>query len=270
MTFRDGSIRHAAFQVNVDQTQLVYEIGGRKTFDVCGAKQVSVVGLEEKRAITVVVAISGAGDLLPFQVIYTGKSNLSLPVPSTTGYTEAMKLGFKLCPSMTANYWSTLELMQEWVTTILVPYFKKKIVEHGITSSQECVLQLDCWSVHRSDDSLKWMKTNFPWITLIFVPGGCTPLFQPCDTAMQKTLKHSVRKSQSEDVIEETLTQLEEAVSPTLVRLDRSIPTLRNRTVRWLVEAYHACDDVDLIKRVCLVYIVLSFVFIGTNLKFCL
>lgn len=55
LTFRDASIQHPAFQVNMDQTQVVYQMGGGLTFEVMGTAQVPVLGLEEKRAFTLVV-----------------------------------------------------------------------------------------------------------------------------------------------------------------------------------------------------------------------
>jgi hypothetical protein len=60
--------------VNSDQTQVTYSQGSGMTYAITGAKQVSVVGEEEKRAFTVMTSVSNSGVLLPFQAIYVGKS----------------------------------------------------------------------------------------------------------------------------------------------------------------------------------------------------
>jgi hypothetical protein len=78
----------------MDQTQVVYQMGGGLTFDTMGISQVSVLGIDEKHAFTLVVAVSGAGDLLPFQAIFQGKTKLSTPSSKACGCNEANQRGF--------------------------------------------------------------------------------------------------------------------------------------------------------------------------------
>jgi hypothetical protein len=91
LTFRDGPIRHPCFQVNMDQTQFPLQMGGGLTFETLGSKQVSVSRLEEKRAFSLLVAISGEGDVLPFQGVYQGMTVASMPSNKAHGYSEAIK-----------------------------------------------------------------------------------------------------------------------------------------------------------------------------------
>ena len=65
----------AALYVNTDQMQAVYVQGLNLTWTQTSSAQVSVIGEDEKWAITAVVSISNSGVLLPFQAIYMGKSN---------------------------------------------------------------------------------------------------------------------------------------------------------------------------------------------------
>lgn len=88
LTFRDGVIYSAAFDVNIDQMMVVYQPGSAATYEVCGSKQVAVVGSEEKRTFTLLLGITASGDL-PFQVIYKGKSPQSLPSLTSAGFAEA-------------------------------------------------------------------------------------------------------------------------------------------------------------------------------------
>jgi hypothetical protein len=61
---------------------------------VTGAKQVDVAGKEEKRAWTLVVAISADGHALSFQIIAKGATKQSIASDSAPSMDEAKKLGF--------------------------------------------------------------------------------------------------------------------------------------------------------------------------------
>jgi hypothetical protein len=69
-------------------------MGDGLTFEVIGASQVPVLGLEEKRAFTLVVAVSAAGELLPFQVVFQGKTKQVVPSTNAPHRAEADQLGF--------------------------------------------------------------------------------------------------------------------------------------------------------------------------------
>ena len=65
--------------VNFDQTQVTLTPGNRMSWAETGSKQVALVGMDEKRAFTLVVGVSADGTLLPFQTIFVGKTTTSLP-----------------------------------------------------------------------------------------------------------------------------------------------------------------------------------------------
>ncbi|EIW73718.1 hypothetical protein CONPUDRAFT_34730, partial [Coniophora puteana RWD-64-598 SS2] len=69
---RDAGIRHPELVINFDQTQVVMANNTTKTFEVEGARQVNVIGKEEKKAFTAVVGASAAGTALPVQLIFKG------------------------------------------------------------------------------------------------------------------------------------------------------------------------------------------------------
>lgn len=236
--------------VNADQTQVVYNMGCDMTWAPTGSRQVAVVGVEDKRALTLLQSISMSGDVLPFQAIYVGKSSRSLPQRSAPSFDTALDLGFLFEFSQTKTYWSTQDTMRSFVSLILVPYFQKQIALHNLHSTQRCVFQLDCWSVHRSEEFLTWIASTYPWIVLHFIPGGCTGIFQACDTATQRVVKLAMRRAAHEDLINETSDALASGTSPLEVFNDQTVKTLRNRSVRWLLEGYKAIDDPRLIKKV--------------------
>jgi hypothetical protein len=75
-------IRHAALRLNFDQTQAIVQSIGNSTFAELGSKQVLILGKEERRAWTAVVAVTASGEALPIQIIMKGKMKKSIPRPA--------------------------------------------------------------------------------------------------------------------------------------------------------------------------------------------
>lgn len=248
-TIRDESI-DSCFIVNSDQTQVVYAQGSSVTWTEKGSKQVEVVGNDEKRAFTLLVGVSVSGELLPFQAVYQGKDRKrSLPKMDSPGYARAIELGFRFEVSGNGTYWSTHQTMQDYVTFILAPYFEKHRKRLSLPD-QRCVWQIDCWSVHRSAEFRDWMRSNYPWILLQYVPGGCTGLFQACDVGMQRILKLGIKRACHADIVNETLGHLANGSTGEGIVLDKTIGTLRDRSVRWILAGFDAVNNPDLVLKV--------------------
>ena len=65
--------------INWDQTGIKFVPVSSWTMDQKGAKRVEIAGVDNKRQITAVFAASAIGEILPFQVIYQGKTSACLP-----------------------------------------------------------------------------------------------------------------------------------------------------------------------------------------------
>ena len=179
------------------------------TWSETGAKQVGMVGMDEKRAFTLIVGVTANGSLLPFQDVFTGKTKVSIPsATDSPNYDEAINVGFKFEFSGTGTYWSNQQTMCAYVNDILAPYFERKKQEHGLPPTQKSLGQLDMWSVHHSKEFREWMCINYPTIILDYVPGGCTGVHQPCDVGIQQPLKLSIKKMYHEDVVEDLLSDM--------------------------------------------------------------
>lgn len=237
--------------VNADQTQVVYNSGSSSTWNATGDRQVHVLGVEEKRAFTLLVAISLSGSVLPLQAIYGGKTSRSLPDDKARGISEARQLGFLLDYSGSNTYWSTQSTMQRFASQVLAPYFRTQIEQQKLPSTQRCIWQIDCWSVHRSAEFRDWMTQNYPWIIMLYVPGGCTGLFQACDVGVQRILKLAIRQASHTDVVEETLAALKAGTSPEAIVNDQGRATLHNRSVGWILQGYHAVNRPDIVQKAC-------------------
>ncbi|KAF8595711.1 hypothetical protein BDV93DRAFT_456244 [Ceratobasidium sp. AG-I] len=236
--------------VNADQTQVVYNTGSSSTWNSTGEQQVHVLCMEEKQDFTLLVAASVSGSILLFQAIYGGKTTRSLPNKNLPGLSETRKLGFLLDYSGTDTYWSTQLTMQRFVSRIQAPYFLAQITQHGLPATQKCIFQIDCWSVHRSAECRSWMGEPYPWIIILYVPGGCTGLFQACDVGLQQILKLAIHQASHSDVVNETLAALESGTSPEAVVNDQSHGTLCNRSVNWILQGLHAINKPEIVQKV--------------------
>ncbi|KAF7371545.1 DDE superfamily endonuclease [Mycena venus] len=216
----------AALRVNTDQTQLLYQQGSGSTWT--------------KRA---------SGVLLPMQAVFGGKTASSCPSPSSNRYHEAVKLQYTMVPSLTATYWSNHGTMRSLVDDVIAPYFEAKKTELGLPSSQFSIWTIDCWSVHRSKKFLDWMKQNHPTIILLFVPGGCTGVWQPLDVGIQRLLKLSTKRPAHRDIVEEALGQIRAGKPGSEIKLNTTIGVLRDRSVGWIVQAIHDINNPETIQK---------------------
>jgi hypothetical protein len=224
-------------------------MGNKTTWNPKGARQVATVGMEEKRAFTLVPTISASSELLPMQAIYFCQMTVSCPSKKAAQYDEAAALGFKFELSKSGTYCSMQATMRSLINDIIAPYFDKKKETLGLPQSQCSFWTIDCWSVHRSEEFLSWMNQEHPTIIICFVPGGCTGLWQPLDIEIQHALKQSMKWSAHRDIINKTTTQLDSGISATMLKLDTMLGTLRNRSVGWLVNVYHDINNKDLILK---------------------
>ena len=209
-----------------------------------------MVGKDEKRAFTLMVGISMIGEVLPFQAIYTGTTDRSLPARNAPNYTKATEeLKFLFESSGNDTYWSTMKTMQSYVTNILVPYFESHCKQLNLVN-QLCIWQIDCWSVHQSLEFRTWMRKHYPWIRIHYVPANCTGLFQPCDVGIQRILKLAIRRSALKDIVDSTMQQLNAGVQANEVVFEKKLPVVRNRSVKWLVNGYEAINNHEVVKKV--------------------
>jgi hypothetical protein len=147
-------------RVNTNQTQTVYQMGGKRTWNKAGEKQVTTMGMDKKRAFTLMPLILASSKLLPMQTIFHGQMTTSCPSKGARFYSEVVEYVFKFEPSKLHTYWSTQATMQLLIVKIIVPYFARKKEELNLPPSQCSLWMIDCWSVHKSEEFWGWMKKN--------------------------------------------------------------------------------------------------------------
>lgn len=142
-----------------------------------------------------------------------------------------------------------------------MPYFKEFITsEHtaGRCKSfgdQVCVVVVDTWwgwlegkaKKHRASAEFKsWLTKTYPWIRLIYVPAGCTPVAQPMDAGIIAKLKALLRKRYQAWVIKQTVDQITSGKDPSEIIIPSDVPTCKKNTFRWLSEV---CAELNSMPR---------------------
>jgi hypothetical protein len=94
------------------------------------------------------------------------------------------------------------------------------------------------------------MKKHHPYVTVLFVPGGCTSLWQPLDVGIQCLLKLSIKRSAHRDLVDEASAQIKAGRVAHEIKIDTTLPTLRDRSIRWIVQAIHDISDPVTITQV--------------------
>ncbi|KAJ6455544.1 hypothetical protein C8R47DRAFT_1082719 [Mycena vitilis] len=84
-----------------------------------------------------------------------------------------------------------------------------------------------------------------PYIILIYVPSGCTPLLQPADVGLQRVAKHILHQDSLDFLVDTFKAQSARGVAPKDVKFPNSLPILRNATVRGLVKMYDFFQTIE-------------------------
>ena len=170
---------------NIDQTPSKYVPTSKVTLARRGSKQVSLAGSNDKRTITVTYAQTLAGDILPFQLIYKGKTKRSLP--KTT-----FPKGFVL--SANKSHWSNETETIRLLNRIIHPYAQRKKADLDLPSSQKSLIIWDAFRGHETDKvegrlkvldiETKGVPGNFTHLLLVIF-SFCT-LYTPNTTLFRK------------------------------------------------------------------------------------
>ena len=120
--------------IKLDQTLLSYISHRKYTFNINGATNVAVKGIDDKRQITDTFAVSAVGDFLLMELIYTG-------------YTKRCPQTFDfLCDfiiTFTKKHCFNMEKAIEYFEKIIFPFFQKTTGKHHYPKEQMSLVVMD-------------------------------------------------------------------------------------------------------------------------------
>ena len=212
--------------VNWDQTGSKLVPVSQWTMAEQGSVQVPVIGKDDKREITVLLAVSAGGVLLPPQVIYPGKTpgcHTKITFPQGWHITHS------------CNHWSTEETMLQYLDNVLIPYFAATRRDLGLPDDHVGLAIFDVFATHCCDSVLKKLSTNH--IHQVFVPASCTGELQPLDLSVNDKFKALMKDSFARWYAHEVETALDGGTSLEKVKVDLKASLIKPIHGNWLITA---------------------------------
>jgi hypothetical protein len=201
-----------------------------------GSSDVPVVGADDKRQITVCMAASLRGDLLPMQCIFQGKTEHSHPAAT------AASIAARVDITHSDNHWSTQETMQRWVTHVLLPHSERMISLHQLDSDAHILLLLDAWSVHKSVEFRGWLHREHPRIHIVYVPANCTSKLQLADVALQRPFKSYITQSFNDWAAAAIAKQINED-RITGISAQLGMASLKPLVLQWCIDSWKGLQE---------------------------
>ena len=223
---KDTVTKHAipvSMIVNFDQTGSKFVPCSEWTMAQEGSKQVEVTGLNDKREMTALLAVSLASELLPPQLIYAGTTNKCHP---TVTFPDDWNV------THSKNHWSNETTMLEFIDTVLVPFMVKQREKLQLPPDQAGLAIFDVFAVHRTDAVLKRLEECN--IKQVFIPGGCTGELQPLDVAVNGCFKMEMKKCFTNWFASKVTAQLD-SVDKENSPVDLRISVVKPVHANWLI-----------------------------------
>ena len=209
--------------INWDQTGLNYVPVSSWTMAEEGSKRVKIDGKDDKRQITAVFACSMAGDFLPPQIIYQGKTTRCLP---------KFKFPSDWSIIYSANHWSNEGTMEEYILRIIFPYLSQMKEKLKLSSDYPALLLYDNFKGQCTEKLLKLLNANN--ISVVLIPPHCTDRLQPLDVSVNKAAKEFLRNSFQKWYASIVCSQLNGKTEKKAVDLRLSV--MKPHGAKWLVE----------------------------------
>lgn len=212
--------------LNWDQTGVKLVPVSDWTMESQGSRQVSIVGIDDKREMTVLVTTSLSGTLLPPQLLYAGKTDKCHPkvqFPSDWDVHHS------------ENHWSNQETMLRYVEKIVLPYVSDYRNRTG-RKEQRALCIFDVFAAHRTKNFLQKLSSH--GIEYVFVPASCTGELQPNDLAVNSLLKCVMREKFTKWYATCVKAMMDKGCSPNEVKVDLRASAVKPIHAAWLIEAY--------------------------------
>ena len=215
--------------INVDQAASKFVATDNITMAAKGEQHISRAGATDKRAITVTLGESLDGCMLPFQLIYTGKTERSLP---NFTFSDGFCLAFN--EKHRSNETDTIHLIEE----LLVPYIEKVKEEKALPQSQKRFL---VWDAFKAQSTPKVMDTLSSYgREAVMVPKNMTHLLQQLDLTTNASFKKYEKRAVSEyftSCIMPALTNYPDR-DVTIIQVDLRLSTLKPRHAKVMTDMY--------------------------------
>ena len=194
-----------------------------------GTKHVSRKGRNDKHSITVTLSETITEKLLPFQLIYTGKTACSLP---SVEFPNGFCLSYN--PKHWSNEYETINLLE----SVVDPYFCQVREELGLQNDQKALILWDAFKAQSTDKVTKELERLN--IVQVMVPKNMSHLLQPLDLTRNASVKKMEKKCFSEyftnAITKEMLRDPKRDV--TTIEVDLRLSTLKPEHAKMMRKVY--------------------------------
>lgn len=177
-----------------------------------------------------------SGEILPFQLIYQGKTSACLP---------KSKLPKDWLLSFTPNHWSNEDKTEEYIHSVFFPYIEKKRAELGLPKDFPAVLLFDAFKGQTTEKIYRLLEANN--IYTVSIPANCTDKLQPMYLSINKTLKDFM-KSEFNDWYSSVVYKTLDSENPTPA--DLRLAVMKPLGAQWLLKAYrYLVNNREIVKN---------------------
>ena len=169
--------------VNIDQTNIDFDVASPTTLQSAGSRTVSVKITGSSDRCTVILGVTLSGRKLPAFVIYKGQPNGRIIrefKDPAFGYPQDMFYAVQ------PKAWDDVVTHEQWINQVWLPYCRQQ--------NDFTYLILDEFKVHMQGKIVR--ATQQLGTQLEFIPGGYTGALQVLDKGVNKPFKDHCRKQQ--------------------------------------------------------------------------
>ena len=170
--------------VNIDETNVYFDMPATKTLAVRGSRTVSVVGTVSSNRVTVVLGASLDGRKIPPSIILKGQSKPTGRVyKEVTGNFTSSRFPANVVMTVQAKVWMNEDVMLEWIERVWTPYVA------SIHSGHSFLLMYQ-FKGHMMGSVLDKLAQN--GTEAEFIVGGYTSKFQTMDVGLNRPFKAKI------------------------------------------------------------------------------
>ena len=212
--------------INWDQTGIHYVPVSSWTMAKAGSQRVEIAGIDDKRQITAVFGGTSAGDFLPVQLIYKGKTHKSLP---SIDFPSDWHITF------TDNHWANEKTVIDYLEKILFPYIEGKTKELKLAVNHPALVIFDRFQAQCTSNIIDLLASRH--VHMAIVPANCTDRLQPLDVSVNKAAKEFLPRQFQEWYSEQVCQQLQDG-DVTVQLVDLKMSTVKPLGAKWMMGLY--------------------------------
>ena len=216
--------------INWDQTGLSIVPTGDWTMEKEGAQTVPIAHSDDKRQLTAVLAITAAGDYLPPQLLYQGKTpkchpNVAFPDGWDVWHSE--------------NHWSNETTMKWYIDKVIVPFVIEKRQKLKLDPGSPAAAIFDNFRGQTTDVILSLLRSHN--IVPTQLPANCTDKLQPLDISVNKPMKDHLKSKFQQWYAQEVKKQLE-TVPFGQVKVDVGLQVIKSPSANWIIAGWQTLE----------------------------